>query len=58
MKLSDTLWLTNIPTFKIENWGVCFDDQTFCISVLTGLIVEMLFILFSIYNTAKWAENE
>ena len=28
-----------------------FDDCAFCISVMTGLIIEMLFMLFSVYNT-------
>ena len=27
-------------------------------SVMTGLIAEMLFMLFSVYNTALWAESE
>ena len=27
-------------------------------SVLAGLIVKMLFMLFSVYNAALWAENE
>jgi len=27
-------------------------------SVMAGLIVEMLFILFSVYNTVRWAESE
>ena len=27
-------------------------------SIMAGLIVEMLFMLFSVYNTAPWAENE
>ena len=35
-----------------------FNDQTFRISVMAGLIVEILFRLFSVYNTAFWAENE
>ena len=36
------------PTFN--SWGVHFDDSLF--SVMAGLIVEMLFMLFSVYNTA------
>jgi len=27
-------------------------------SVMAGLIVEILFMLFSVYNAALWAENE
>ena len=27
-------------------------------SVMVGLIVEILFILFSVYNTVQWAEND
>ena len=27
-------------------------------SVMAGLFVEILFILFSVHNTVKWAENE
>ena len=27
-------------------------------SVMAGLIVEMLFMLFSVYNTAQWTESE
>ena len=27
-------------------------------SVMAGLIVEILFMLFSVYNATLWAENE
>jgi len=37
----------------INNLGVCFDDSAFRIfRIMAGLIVEMLFMLFSVYNTA------
>jgi len=39
------------PIFYINNWGTRFDDCAFRISVMVGLIVEMLFLLFSVYNT-------
>jgi len=29
-----------------------------CLSVMAGLIVGILFVLFSVYNAAYWAENE
>jgi len=37
-----------------RKWGKSFNDQTFCIfSIIAGLIVEILFMLFSIYNELK-----
>ena len=27
-------------------------------SIMAGLIVEMLFMLLSVYNAVEWAENE
>ena len=34
--------------FYINIWGVRFDNPAFRISVIAGLIVEMLFMLFSV----------
>ena len=39
--------------FYIKNWGVHFHDRAVCISVMAGLIVEMLFMMFSVYNMLK-----
>ena len=36
--------------FHINNWGAQFDDRAFCVSVMAGLFVEILFMLFSVYN--------
>ena len=51
----DEQLLSDMSTFKLIN---NFNDLTFRISVLAGLIVELLFMLFSVYNAAFWAENE
>ena len=40
--------------FYTDNWGVHFDDQHSVFSVLAGLLIEMLFTLFSIYNVVQW----
>jgi len=40
--------------FYINNWGARFDDRAFRSA---GLVVEMLFMLFSVYNTAKGHSN-
>ena len=42
--------------FYINNWGVCFDGRAFRISVTAGLIVEVLFKLFSVRNGMKIRE--
>ena len=34
----------------INKWGVHFNDRAFRISIMAELIVETLFMLFSIYN--------
>jgi len=37
--------------FKIDKWGVHFNDWAFCIfSVMAGLIVGILFVLLFVYN--------
>jgi len=58
MNCSDIPRLSDTPTFKSIN-EVCaltIGHSTF--SVMVGLIVEILFMLFSVNNAALWAENE
>ena len=43
-KCSDT------PTISIDDWVCILTIKHFVFSVMVGLIVEMLFMLFSIYN--------
>ena len=40
------------PTFISITGGTHFDDRAFCIFRNGWIIVELLFILFSVYNTA------
>ena len=40
------------PVFKL------ITGEHFFFSVLAGLIVEKLFMLFSIYNAVQWVKNE
>jgi len=42
----------------IDNWGIHLNDQRFHINVfaMAGLIVEMLFMLFPVYNRLKISE--
>ena len=47
MKRSDKPWLSDVPTFY-STAGMGLKDQTFFISVMAELIVEVLFMLFSI----------
>ena len=44
--------------FKFINEACALMIEYSILSVKTGLIVEILFMLFSIYNAVKWAENE
>ena len=42
-KFSGILLSNDIPTSVIDSWGACFDNQTFILSVMAGLIIEMFF---------------
>jgi len=53
-----TAWLSDTPTFKSINGVRALTIEHSVFSVMVGLILEILFRLFSIYNTALWAENE
>ena len=46
------------PTFKPINEVHALTIEHSVFSVMAGLIVEILFMLLSIYNAAQWAENE
>jgi len=50
LEAKQSVMLQRHTYFYIDNWGMRFDDQTFCISVMAGLIVEILFMLLSVYN--------
>ena len=54
MKSSNTLRSSNTPTFNLIT-GVCIlTIKFFVFLVMAGLIVEILFMLFSVYNTCNW----
>ena len=55
MKHSDTPRSSDAPTNLIDNWGTHLSDRMFHISVMAGLVVKML---FSVYNTVYWFENQ
>jgi len=44
--------------FKSINEVRALTIEHYAFSVMAGLIVEIFFMLFSIYNIAYWAENE
>ena len=57
MKQSDTLQSGDTPTILIDNcWHILMIER-FKFSVMAGLIVEMLSMLFSIYNTVYWTNS-
>ena len=49
---SDTL------TLKLINEARALTIKHSVLSIMAGLIVEVLFMLFSVYNVAQRAENE
>ena len=50
IKYSDASCLTDTPTILIDSWAHTLAVEHFVFSAIAGLIVEMLFMLFSIYN--------
>jgi len=54
-KCNDTPWVSDTPTFKSINEVHALTIEHF---VMAALIVEILFMLFSVYNAALRAENE
>jgi len=57
-KRSVTPWLSDTPTFKSINEVHALTIKHSIFFVMAGLIVVILFMLFSVYSTALWAENE
>ena len=55
MKCSDTC---NTFTFKLITGASTLTIEHYVFSVHTRLIVEIFFMLFSVYNAVKWAEKE
>ena len=55
---SDTPWSSNTPTFKSRTGTCTLTIKHSVFSTILGLIVEMFFMLFSIYVTVWWVENE
>jgi len=49
---------TGTPTFISITGARALTIVPSVFSIMAGLIVEILFMLFSVYNTAQWAENE
>ena len=49
MMRSDTLWSSNTHTILIIDWGHALTIEHSVISVMTGFIVEMLFMLSFVY---------
>ena len=50
--------LSNTPTFKLINETHALTIEHSVFSVMVALIVEVLFMLFSVCNAVLWAENE
>jgi len=50
--------VSDTSTFKLINeaYALMIEHSVFC--VMTALIVKILFMLFSVYNAAVWAENK
>ena len=51
MKRSDTPWPSNTSTFKSMIHILTIEHSVF--SVMVGLLIEMLLMLFSIYNPVQ-----
>jgi len=59
IKHSHTPWVSSTPSFKMMNevWALTIEHSVF--SVMAALIVEILFMLFSVYSPVLWTvENE
>ena len=56
MKHSDTQWLSHTPTFKWMNGKCTLTIKHSVFSVMSGLIVEILFMLFFVHNGLKMSE--
>jgi len=50
MKCSDTPWLSKACTFKLIAGMPALTIEFFVFSIMAGLIIEMLFMLFFVYN--------
>ena len=51
MKCSNAPCLSDMPTFKLVNEVSALTIEHSIFSIMAGLIVEIIFMLFSIYNT-------
>ena len=58
IKHSNTPWSSDTPTFKSINGVQALTIELSVFFIMVGLIMERLFILFSIYSAVQWAENE
>ena len=58
MNCSDTLRSSDTPTFKSINEECTLTIKHSTFSVMVGLIVEILFMLFSVNNAVLRAEDE
>ena len=58
MKRNDTPCKGDTPIFISITGGRALTIVHSVFSIMVRLFVEMLFMLFSVDNTASWAENE
>ena len=58
MKHSDAPWSSNTPTFKLITGAHTLMIRHSIFPIIAELIVEILFMLFSVYNVVWWTENE